>query len=58
MKQKKNRVLLAIGLLLVCGSNLVQHIFPINDFANGFLKGIGIAFMIVSIYRMKYKTAC
>jgi hypothetical protein len=59
MNNRKNRICLAIGLLLIVGSTLVSRlVMPMSDSVNGFYKGLGIGLMIVSIYRMKYRSTC
>jgi hypothetical protein len=37
---------IAIGLFLLSASFIVKHIWPTADFADGFMKGLGITLMI------------
>jgi hypothetical protein len=47
-----------VGLLLICGSNLVNRfITPMPDFVMGSLMGIGIGLMIMSIIKFKRSKA-
>ena len=48
------RFLLPIGLLLLSASFILKHFFVLPDFADGFLKGIGIGIIFISLIRQWY----
>ena len=41
---------LIIGLFIISGSTIVSHYLHISDFADGFLKGIGLGLILVSLF--------
>jgi len=53
MKIRNYRKGLAVGLLIVAGSSLLDHYYHLNDFLNGCLKGFGLGIMLLSLYKMK-----
>ena len=56
MKNKTlRRMLLPIGLLLVNGISFTNHFakVDVSDFTDGFLKGIGIALMLLGVFFMR-----
>jgi hypothetical protein len=61
MKSKKNiSILLPIGLLLVSGVSFITHLakLEVPDFADGFIKGIGIGLMILALVMQKFTGSC
>ena len=44
-KRKKIMILIALGLVIINIGNVIE----INDFGNGFLKGVGIVIMMYSV---------
>lgn len=58
MRNRKNLMILAIGLFILAGSTILRRFIPMNDFADGCIKGVGIGIMLLSIYRMKFKPSC
>ncbi len=59
MKQKteKRFTLIPIGLLCTSGSLIASHYTNVPDFIKGFLMGIGIALMLLSIMSKEFKTS-
>jgi hypothetical protein len=49
------RLLLPIGLLCITGISFFEHFIKleVSDFAQGFLKGIGIALMLLGVLFMQ-----
>ncbi|NCD69378.1 hypothetical protein [Mucilaginibacter agri] len=43
------RFLIPIGLLIISASFVVKHFAAVPDFADGFLKGIGIGILVLSL---------
>jgi hypothetical protein len=52
---KKERILLAIGLLLVTAHYLINSFYPLPDFFSGFLIGTGLGLEIIAIVRIRGK---
>jgi hypothetical protein len=59
MKNEKfRRLLLPIGLLLLCGSTLLKLFLKIPDFLHGFFIGLGLVFIIAGfIFQMRKKAS-
>ena len=53
--ERLKRMLLPIGLLFVSGISFVEHFvkLEVSDFAQGFLKGVGIAIMLSGLIFMQ-----
>jgi hypothetical protein len=57
-KATYNRIAMPIGIVLVSSSLLIGHYAKSNtytDFIRGFAIGLGIALLLISIYRKKAK---
>ncbi|HAO05433.1 MAG TPA: hypothetical protein DCQ50_00305 [Chryseobacterium sp.] len=50
MKKNAHYLLLVIGMLLINAGIVIAHIYPVNDFLNGMLKGLGIVSLVAFIY--------
>lgn len=46
-------MLIPLGLLIIAGSSIISHYFPLNDFINGSCKGIGIGIMLFALIDRK-----
>lgn len=57
MKTSKRTILIPIGLLIICTSQIVAHYTKLSDFVMGATTGIGIGLMVVSLIMTKKKTA-
>ncbi len=56
MENKRNliRLYIPVGLLLVCGSTLINHlIMPLPDAVNGFITGAGIGLLIMGLIKQR-----
>ncbi|MBS1524755.1 MAG: hypothetical protein JST19_03840 [Bacteroidetes bacterium] len=53
MKMIIYRYGLSIGLFILSASFIVKHYWPQADFADGFMKGLGITLMIVMFIRQR-----
>jgi len=51
-------LLLPLGLLLMSCTYILSHFIVVPDALDGFLKGVGIGLMILSLVLRKYKPAC
>lgn len=53
-------MLLSVGLLLVTGVSLITHLakLEVPDFADGFIKGVGIGLMILALVMQKFTGSC
>jgi hypothetical protein len=49
---KKERILLAIGLLLLTAHYFIDPFFSMPDYLRGFLVGIGFGLEIIALIRM------
>lgn len=55
----KSLVLLIIGALLMSLTLILKHYIAVTDIIDGFLKGVGLGFMILSlVLRFKKTTNC
>jgi hypothetical protein len=52
-KRRRFMRLLAIGLFVMSGANVLHFFVPMNDFIYGGLVGIGIGMMLLSFIKMK-----
>jgi hypothetical protein len=58
MNKKKYMRMVALGLLLITGSNFVTRFFyPLSDFALGGLNGVGIGLAILGLFYMRNSPA-
>ncbi len=46
--------MLPVGLLLLAASFILKHFFILPDFVDGFLKGIGIGIIFISLIKQWY----
>lgn len=53
MTKRKKSLLLAMGLLIISGSVILNHYYPMTDFARGISMGIGVGIMLLSFYRKR-----
>jgi hypothetical protein len=44
-----SNIMISLGLLLLSASFLLKHFFAIPDFFDGFLKGISIGVILISV---------
>lgn len=49
---------LIMGMICINCSAISQYIFPMNDFINGVLKGIGIGLLLYFIAQTQSKKKC
>lgn len=57
MKKNKHYLLLVTGIVLINAETILRHTYPISDFVNGILKGVGIvAFTAFIYYSLKLKS--
>jgi hypothetical protein len=52
---KKERILLAIGLLLVTAHYFIDPFYPLPDFFKGLLTGTGLGLEIIALIKMRKK---
>lgn len=50
---KKQTALLAFGLLVQSLPFLLNGLFKLDDFANGFIRGIGLTLIVFALIKMK-----
>ncbi|MDP9079421.1 MAG: hypothetical protein M3O71_18470 [Bacteroidota bacterium] len=48
------KFMLPVGLLLLAASFILKHFFILPDFVDGFLKGIGIGIIFISLIKQWY----
>ncbi len=53
MTKRKKSLLLAVGLLIISGSAIFNHYYPMTDFVRGISMGIGVGIMLLSFYRKR-----
>jgi hypothetical protein len=57
MIKRRKSLLLAAGLLIISGSAIFNHYYPMTDFVRGISMGIGVGIMILSFYRKRSAAA-
>lgn len=56
-QQKKTRILIIAGILLLSISQITSHFLEISDWAKGLLMGVGIGILVLSILFNSYRPA-
>lgn len=51
------RKLITIGIFIIGGVQLLNHIMSVSDFLYGLLLGVGISIELIGIYYMKHSVS-
>ncbi|MDQ2864465.1 MAG: hypothetical protein M3R50_12635 [Bacteroidota bacterium] len=58
MNKKLNMALISIGLFIISGTLLAQHLTKMPDILTGLLMGMGIGVMLLALLRKKLRPNC